>query len=257
MFSGAVDRHVGLLALGMARSLPLVGLIPAFGGPTVALPLRLAFGLALSALCLPILAAQVPIADSLAWPFLGVRELLVGGVMGFVCACWFRAAEAAGGLIDALAGVDFAAFAPSEPARKGPYAGMMLVLAVVIFLEIGGIGQVTLALAHSYVAMPVTASIPVASVAQAVAVVVASGKLIEAALGLSAPVVVALILADLVMGILGRAVPQLSGQAGGPSLRALLAIGVLLLGFGTIRAAMQSNLVDFLALMRSAIGVGR
>jgi type III secretory pathway component EscT len=259
MFSGAVDRHVGLLALGMARSLPLVGLIPAFGGPTVALPLRLAFGLALSALCLPILAAQVPIEDSLAWPFMGVRELLVGGVMGFICACWFRAAEAAGGLIDALAGVDFAAFAPSEPARKGPYAGMMLLLAVVIFLEIGGIGQVTLALAHSYVAMPVTASIPVASVAQseAVAVVVASGKLIEAALGLSAPVVVALILADLVMGILGRAVPQLSGQAGGPSLRVLLAVGVLLLGFGTIRAAMQSNLVDFLALMRSAIGVGR
>jgi type III secretory pathway component EscT len=259
MFGGEVGRYMVLLAWGMLRSLPLVWLIPAFGGPTVALPLRLAFGAALSGACLPILAAQVPDGAGLAWPTLAVREVLVGTVMGLVCACWFRAAEAAGALIDAVAGVRIVGAALSGHGRGGAYAGLMLLLAIVIFLEIGGIGHVVLALAYSYEAMPVSASTSVASASQAalVSVIVASGKLIEAGLGLSAPVVVALILADLVIGFLGRAAPQLSGQSAGQSARALLSVGVLLLGFGAIQAAMQGSLADFLGLMRSSVRLGR
>jgi len=243
--------------LGMARALPLVWFIPAFGGPAVALSLRLAFGVALSALCLPILVSQAPDRAALAWSMLAVREVLVGTVMGFICACWFRAAEAAGGLVEALVGAERLPWL--GPTRQGPYAGMMLLLAIVIFLEIGGIGHVTLALAYSYDAMPLFVSIPVASATQAAAisVIVASGKLIEAALGLSAPVVVALMVADLVIGFVGRAVPQFAAQAAGVPLRAMLGIGVLLLGLGTLQAAMQGSLADFLHLMRSATSFGR
>jgi flagellar biosynthetic protein FliR len=135
----------------------------------------------------------------------------------------------------------------------------MLLFAIVVFLEIGGIGQVTLALARSYDAIPISASPSVVATTGAAAIhaIVSSGKLIEAALGLSAPVVVAVVLADLVLGYLGRAVPEISIHVRGIPLKALLGIGMLLVGLGAIRTAMQANLADFLALMRASVGLGR
>jgi flagellar biosynthesis protein FliR len=257
---GGIERHFSLVMLGMARCLPLVWFVPAFGGPTASLQLRLAFGGALSALCLPLLSTQVPPAVGLAWALLAVRELLVGMVMGFVCACWFRAAEAAGGVVDVLCGFDFAAAGPdAKDDRSGAVGGVMLLFAIVVFLEIGGIGHVTLALARSYDAVPISASASVVATtgAAAISAIVSSGKLIEAALGLSAPVVVALVLADLVLGCLGRAVPQISIHVRGLPLKALLGIGMMLVGLGAIRTAMQMSLADFLVLLRDSLGFGR
>jgi flagellar biosynthetic protein FliR len=257
---GDIERHFGLLLLGMARCLPLVWLVPAFGGPSVSMQLRLAFGGALAALSLPLLSAHVPAAVGVAWVLLVFRELLVGVVMGFVCACWFRAAEAAGAIIDALCGFDFVAAGPdAEGGRSGVVSGVMLLFAIVVFLEIGGIGHVALALARSYEAVPLSASSSVAATtgAAAMSAIASSGKLLESALGLSAPVVVALVIADLVLGFLGRAVPQLSVHVRGMPLKALLGIGMLLVGLGAIRTAMQANLADFLAWMRASMGFGR
>ncbi len=260
MLPAELERHLGLLALGAARSLPLVWLIPAFGGPTLSLPLRLAFGVALSALCLPILSAQVPDGALLLWTVLAAREVLVGVVMGFLCACWFRAAEAAGGFVDALSGYGaLDAGAPVGTGRSGPFAATMLLMSTVVFLEIGGIGHVAVALARSYDAIPISTPLRLAPAAHAMAsgAILASGKLIESALGLCAPVLIALVLADLVLGFIGRAVPQLPVHALGVPAKALLGVGVLLLGLGGIQAAMQGSLAGFLALMRSATEIGR
>lgn len=252
-------RHFGLWAMGMARCLPLVWLVPAFGGPRVSLQLRLAFGGALSVLCLPILAAHVPDTVGPVPVLLVVREVLVGGVMGFVCACWFRAAEAAGGVFDALCGFDFsAAGLEGKQGTHGAMSGVMLLFAIVVFLEIGGVGQVMLAVARSYEAIPVSAPVSIAASGRvaALSAIASSGKLIEAALGLSAPVVVALILADLVLGAVGRASPQLLIHVGGVPLKALLGIGLLLFGFGAIRSAMQASLAEFLGMMGFPMRLG-
>jgi flagellar biosynthesis protein FliR len=245
-------RNFGLWALGMARCLPLVWLVPAFGGPRASLQLRLAFAGALSVLCLPILVAHVPGAVGSVPALLVVREILVGGVMGFVCACWFRAAETAGGVFDALCGFDFTAAGLEGMAdKRGDISGVMLLFAIVVFLEIGGVGQVMLALARSYEAIPVSDPVSIAASGRAAALgaIASSGKLIEAALGLCAPVVVALILADLVLGAVGRAAPEILIHVSGVPLRTVLGIGLLLLGFGAIRTAMQASLAEFLGMM--------
>jgi flagellar biosynthesis protein FliR len=260
VFPADLERHLGHLVLGAARSMPLVWLIPAFGGPTLSLQLRLAFVVALSALCLPIVSVQVPNHAAMGWTVLFAREVLVGAVMGFVCACWFRAAEAAGGLIDVLSGYGVVdARSPGGRGSGGPFAAVMLLLAVVIFFEIGGVGHVTLALARSYDAIPLSTPFRIAPAAHAMAMAatVASGKLIESALGLCAPVLVALFLADLVLALMGRAVPQIPVYSLGVPLKALLGVGVVLLGLGGIHAALQGRLAEFLAIMRAATEMGR
>jgi flagellar biosynthetic protein FliR len=181
-------------------------------------------------------------------------------VMGFVCACWFRAAESAGRLMDAVSGYGVVqSEAPVGKGSGGPFASVMLLLAVVIFFEVGGIGHLALALARSYEAIPVSTPLrPVpAAHAMAIAAIVASGKLLEASLALCAPVLVSVFLADLVLALIGRAVPQLPVYSLGVSLKALLGVGGLLLGLGGIQAAMHGNFAEFLALMRAATEMGR
>lgn len=260
-----LHHHLGLLALGLARSLPLVWLIPAVGGPAITWPLRMAFAVALAGLCLPILSTQVHSASALspfvvdsvgAWLRL-VRELCVGGAMGFACAAWFRAAEAAGHLTDTLSGNVGAYGSSGGGAVRGPFGGLMAVLATVIFLRVGGIARVTMALAQSYDALPVAGHVAVTATTHAFAVsaIVASAKLIESSLGLCAPVVVALMLADLVVGLVGRGVPGFGVAMPFAPVKALLAIGVFLFGLGGLQAALQGRLTDFLVLVRSAAEV--
>jgi len=186
------------------------------------------------------------------------REVLVGFVMGFVCACWFRAAEAAGWLMDVFRGSGWADHAsPVERAKSSPLATLMLFLAVLIFLEIGGLRHLALALANSYEAIPLGGKLAVSPHAVTTAVILASAKLIESALGLCAPVLVSMLLADLVMGAVGRAVPQVALSPLGAPVKALLAIGVMLLGLGGLVGAMKGELGSYLILVGTATGLVR
>jgi flagellar biosynthesis protein FliR len=253
-----LERNLIVLGWGATRSLPLVWLIPAFGGPTIPVQVRLALGLALSGICLPLLSAHTPDQPGLLWILVAVREVMVGFVMGFVCACWFRAAEAAGWLIDVFRGTGWGDQpSPVDGGRSSPMATLMLFLAVLIFLEIGGIRHVALALAQSYEAIPLGVRFGGAPHAMATAVILASAKLIESALGLCAPVMVSMLLADLVVGMLGRAVPQIPLFPLGAPLKALLAIGVMLLGLGGLVGAMKGGLAEFLNLVGTATGLIR
>jgi flagellar biosynthesis protein FliR len=258
MLPADLKLHLVLLGWGAARAMPIAWLIPAFGGPALPVQVRLALGLALSGLCLPLLSGHPPEAPGPLWPLLVARELVVGLVMGLACACWFRASEAAGRLVDAFRGAGSTdALSPVAGERSSPLASLMLLLAVLVFLEIGGVRHVALALERSYEAIPLSAQPGAPSGAMAAAVVLASGKLIESALGLCAPVLVSLVLADLLLGAIGRAVPQIPVQSLGVPLKALLGVGAVLLGLGGIEAALRGSLAGFLTLARAAIESGR
>ena len=134
--------------------------MPAFGGRALPFPLRLGMGLLLASFSLPQLMAGA--AGSLlrtpslaAWLLIAARELLIGATVGLVVSFFFRAAEAAGGLVDVLRGASFAeVLAPDSGQRSSPMGALYLLLATVIFLELGGVGRLSVALARSYEALP-------------------------------------------------------------------------------------------------------
>jgi type III secretion protein SpaR/YscT/HrcT len=245
-------------AMGAARTVPFVWLIPAFGGPNLPARVRLALGLALSALCFPLVAGRVPSGGPVLWVLLSLREIGVGLVMGFVAACMFRAVEAAGRLTDILRGANLAeAIAPEQGSRSSPLGDLLLLLAVVIFLEMGGAGYLATALARSYEAVPIGAPPGSDGVhGAAFLVIAASAKLIEAAIGLAAPAVVALLLADLILGALGRAVPQVQLYFVGMPAKALLGVGAMLAGLATLDSALTVGFRGFLGLLERAAQLG-
>jgi len=255
-----LEPALAFFALGSARTLPFVWLIPAFGGPSLPARVRLALGFALSALCFPLIAGRVPSGGPVLLLLLALRECGVGLVMGFVAACMFRAVEAAGRLTDTLRGANLAdVIAPGEGSRSSPLGELLLLLSVVVFLEAGGAGILATALARSYEAVPLAAtwSGPARLHAAAFLVIVASAKLIEDAIGLAAPALVALLLADLALGALGRAVPQIPLYFVGMPAKALLGVGAVLAGLATLDSALTLGFRGFLVLLERAAQLGR
>jgi flagellar biosynthetic protein FliR len=259
VFSGSIVENARLLTLAAARTVPLALAIPVLGGPTFPLPLRLALGVGLAVLCLPVLSSAPAAVGELGWGLLAAREVLVGVVMGFVVASFFRAAEAAGELTDVLRGSDTAsASSLLGGGQSSPLGSLFLLLAAVAFLETGGLGHLALALARSYEAIPLAA--PMAEVyprTAAMVVILASGKLIEAAVGLAAPVMVALVLVDVAFGIIARVVPRLPLPVVAVPTRALLGLAVVLLGLGSLDLALQQGWRGFLGLLAAAFDPGR
>lgn len=250
-----IEAVLGLVAMGAARTIPLAWSVPAFGGQSLPWQIRVAMGIGLSFLCLPILGGSSPPVGAGLWGLLVVREVLVGVVMGFVCACLFRAAEAAGQFTDVLRGASMAeVLSPTGESSSSPLGALLLLLAAVVFFEMGGLVHVTSALVRSYEAIPLDANVrsAVSPRAMAMVVIVASAKLIESAIGLCAPVVVALLLADILLGIMGRAVPHIPIYFVGMPLKALLGMGAVLLGLAGLDAALHAGFRGFFDLLETA-----
>ena len=260
MLPADIKESLELVAVGAARTIPIAWSIPAFGGPTLPGQVRLALGVGLSLFCLPALAGNPPAGDAVVWVVLALREVIVGVVMGFVCACTFRAAEAAGQFTDVLRGANMAeALSPTGRGRSSPLGALLLLLAIVVFFEIGGTGHVASALVKSYEAIPLGGHGQLAGRPHAMAMVaiVASAKLIESAIGLCAPAIVALLLADLLLGIVGRAVPQIPLHFVGMPLKALLGVGAVLLVLAGLDMALQNSFRGFLDLLGAAFRFGQ
>ena len=88
-------------------------------------------------------------------------------------------------------------------------------------------------------------------------VLAASAQMLEAALGLAAPALVALLLADLLLGMIGRAAPQIPLYFVGMPLKALLGVGAVLVAVATLDTALVAGFRGWVALLGRAIAVWR
>jgi flagellar biosynthesis protein FliR len=257
----AADLEPALVAVGLgaARTVPVAWLVPAFGGPNVSAPVRVGLGVALAVLCLPRLAGHVPDAGPALWMLLLAREVAVGLTLGFAASLVFRAAETAGRLTDILRGANMAeVLSPSSGERSSPLGEVTGLLAVVIFLELGGVGHVAAALARSYDAVPIAGTVTPAQLGRVAALTLgASAQMLEAALGLAAPALVALLLADLVLGAIGRTAPQIPLYFVGMPLKALLGVAMVLISVAALNTALTGGMAGWARLLEQAVAAWR
>lgn len=267
---GAEGAHLPIaLALAAARTVPLAWLAPVLGGPRVAPSFRVGLGVLLALLCVPSVAAGLPSAIAasahpIAMPgaatlvLVGLREVLVGATIGFCVGAMFRAAESAGALVDGWRGApvgEAASVVSGE--RASPISDLYLLMAVLVFFELGGVRILASALARSYEAVPVLGPGPGARALRPAAelVVACVGKLIASAVGLAAPVLVGTWLADVALGLIARAVPQIPLRLAAAPARALLGLGAVLLAVGSLDAALGAGFAGWVTVWQRAIAV--
>lgn len=222
----------------LARVLPVVMLAPVVGGAMVSRRLRAAIALMIVLLLWPAVepAGAVP-ADWGSYVGLLVKEAFIGLTLALMIVVLFQALIVAGSVIDVLRGSTLASVLdPAMPPRRSIVAGLLLQLAIVVFLTIGGLHVLIEALAMSVRAMPPFEPAPAslvgpASMAAAVGLV---ATMLSAALQLAAPVLIVAVLADVALALAGRVAPQIEAFFLGLTLKAWLGLLALALALATM-----------------------
>jgi flagellar biosynthetic protein FliR len=246
-------------ALGAARLLPAVWLCAPLGGPRLPAPVRVGFALLLALVASPLLTSAGGAAlgelSVLRLAALVGRELVIGLCLGLVASAVFRAAEIAGRLADTLRGANMAeVLVPTGEERSSPLGALYLLVATLVFLHIGGVERLIEALLSSYRVLPIGGGLGGAATTRAGLVVVeASARLIASGVALAAPVIVAVWLTDVALGLVARAAPQVPVYFLGLPLKGLLGIGVVLVGLGALAGAISGEASGFLRLLGRTI----
>lgn len=227
-----VTRSIALAALIFARVLPVVMLVPAFGGRLVPGPVKIGVAAVFVIVLFPAVAQPTtPIAVNIAFIVLLLKEVLVGLVIGFLVSLAFSAIESAGAVIDTARGATLVtALIPELGTRDSVVADLKFQLAIILFFAFGGHTLAISALVETFSSFPIDRfpSTPGLGALADVAIR-ASASLFVTAFALAAPVWGAALVADVLLGLLSRVAPQMNAFALGMPLKALLGVAALLL----------------------------
>jgi flagellar biosynthetic protein FliR len=241
-----IQDYIPLFWIILIRVAGILAAMPAIGTRTVPLHVRIGLVIGVTVILFPIVSDQVrPLTPSFPQMLpLMFTEFMVGMVLGFAIRFVMSAFEIAGELIGVQMGINLmSTLDPIAAAGQTPIVGQfMALLTMLVFFAIDGHHMMFEALVASFQLVP-----PLH--------VHLSGFLVESvlklgigmfvlALKVGAPVMTALFIVTLGMGILGRSIPQLNVMLN--NVPVTIGVGLLVLGlslplFGTIA---ESNLRD-------------
>ena len=245
-----MNTWIAALLWPLSRILGLIAAAPLFGHASVPATIKIALGILLAAILAPAIPA-LPAADPMSWAGLLIllQELLIGLAMGFAMRLVFAAIEFAGEISSMTMGLGFATFFdPNSSGRSSAISQFMALVATMAFLAVNAHLALLSALAESFVTLPVSAT-PL-SLGAPLELVRWGALVFSAGLQLSLPIVAALLVTNVALGILTRAAPQLN----------LFGIGfpiTLGVGFLTLSLALPYLGTPVLNLFNQGIEAGR
>ncbi|HBB41798.1 MAG: flagellar biosynthetic protein FliR [Nitrospirae bacterium CG18_big_fil_WC_8_21_14_2_50_70_55] len=196
-------------ALVLARVAAVISLTPVLGGSVVPRPVKVGLSVAIALLLFPRLTAVGAPANLLALAVGVGGEIVVGALIGFVVAALFAGVQLAGQTIAAQMGFAAASqFDPMTHANSMVVGQFQFVLAGLIFFALGGHLRVIEALAASFTRVPLAAAHLGGGALQELFDL--TEAVFVAGLSIAAPVIAAMILTHIGLGILARTLPQMN-----------------------------------------------
>ncbi|AMO35679.1 flagellar biosynthesis protein FliR [Thauera humireducens] len=225
-----LDAWLAALMFPLARILGLFASAPIFSNRGVPARVRLAIGLGVAIALLPVMPPMpdVPPSSGVGLAIFG-QQIFIGIAVGFMIRIVFAAVDMAGALIGMQMGLSFAIFFdPDAGGQTAVLSDFLNLIATLLFLAINGHLLMIEVLVRSFEWLPVGTDIVRAEgwgyIARAGLTVFAAGLL------LSLPVIGVLLVANIALGVLTRAAPQLNLFAVGfPVTLTAGFIGVLLI----------------------------
>jgi flagellar biosynthesis protein FliR len=223
-----LNTWIAALLWPLSRILGLLAAAPLFGNAAVPITVKVSLGALLAMIIaptVPVLPATDPM--SLAGLLILTQEMLVGLAMGFTVRIVFSSIEMAGEISSLTMGLGFASFFdPQTKGRSSAISQFLVMLATLMFLTINGHLVLLAALAESFVSLPISASPISGGGFQQLALW--GGEIFRTGLQIALPVVAALLLTNVALGILTRAAPQLN--IFGIGFPVTLGVGLLVIG---------------------------
>ncbi|MCC6071318.1 flagellar biosynthetic protein FliR [Massilia sp. GCM10020059] len=208
--SGEMNTWIAALLWPLTRILALIASAPLFGNTSVPGRVKVALGVMLALIMAPAIPAA-PAVDPISWAglLILIQEMLIGLAMGFAMRIVFAAIEMAGEVASLTMGLGFASFFdPLTQGRSSAVSQFLALVATMAFLAVNAHLVLLEALAESFFTLPISAS-PI-SVGAPYEMVRWGARIFSAGLQLSLPIVAALLITNIALGILTRAAPQLN-----------------------------------------------
>ncbi|MBI1175042.1 MAG: flagellar biosynthetic protein FliR [Sideroxydans sp.] len=211
----------------LARILALIASSPILGNKQVPVHVKIGLSVMMTIIIAPTLNIQPGIEPGSATGiFILLQQMLAGLAMGFTMRIIFTAVETVGELAGLQMGLGFASFYDPQHASFSPVLAQFLgIIVALAFLSMDGHLYMLAALADSFQTFPISTALPSALALHTLAIWV--GSIFSYALQLSLPLLGALLITNLALGILTRSAPQLNLFAVGFPIT--LAIGFLTL----------------------------
>lgn len=206
-----VEAQLWVLLIAMIRPGAAFLAAPIFGAPTVPVQLRLILSLALGIAALNSVTITLPVGGIVTFQgfMMVIGEVLAGLAMGFAIQIGYAAAFVAGETIGNTMGLGFAAMVDPQSGQSTQVVGQFLSI-LATFLLLGMDGHLLLAsfVVQSYVAIPPSGAL--LSNDTIWHLIEFGGTLLGAGVTVALPVAFALVLVQIVMGMLARAAPSLN-----------------------------------------------
>ncbi len=200
---------------------------PFFGNATVPPRIKAVLVIAITAVLYPVYSSHMPVVDLSHWPVLVASETVVGIAMGLATNIVFEGAQLAGQILSVQMGYSLVNILdPNTQVESTVIAFFHQSIALLIFLGLDVHHWILRAVAHSFEYLPPGSATLNPMFIQAVlheGVVV-----LNLGIQIAAPLLSATLLADMVLGLMGKASPQMPLMLLGPAVKSML--GVLLLG---------------------------
>lgn len=208
--SAQLDAWIGALLFPLVRIMALMSTAPVFNNAGMPRRVRLFAGLAVTIAILPALPPMPPVPAG-SWTAIHIvaQQVLIGVLMGFTLRVAFAAIDLAGEMIGLQMGLSFAVFYDPQNSGQTPVvAEFFSLLATLIYLALNGHLLSLALLARSFELLPVSTQ-PFAGMGFT-ALFTWTATIFSAGVLLSLPLIAALLIANIAMGVLSRVAPQLN-----------------------------------------------
>ncbi|CDG81888.1 flagellar biosynthetic protein FliR [Janthinobacterium agaricidamnosum] len=205
-----LNTWIAALLWPLSRILGLIAAAPLLGNSAVPTTTKIGFGVLLAMIIAPTVPA-LPAANplSLAGLLIITQEMLVGLAMGFSIRVVFAAVEMAGEIASLTMGLGFASFFdPMTKGRSSAISQFLALMGTMVFLAVNAHLVLLAALAESFVSLPISATPISAGGFKHLADL--GGVIFGTGLQIAMPIVAALLITNVALGILTRTAPQLN-----------------------------------------------
>lgn len=233
----------------MVRILALLAAAPVLGHLSIPVRVKIGLGILISIVLSPTVGPLPKIElASLHGLMVLSQQILLGLAMGFAMRIVFSAVELAGEIAGLQMGLGFATlFTPQSDGSSLVLGKFLSLLATLTFLSLNGHLLMLSVLAESFNVFPISAE-PMSS-AGAKHLVEWGGNIFMAGLQLALPIIAAMLIVNLALGILTRASPQLNVFAVGFPITLLVGMAALMLSLPHFTPVLERLISDGLEAM--------
>ena len=230
-FYTLIQGQLGFFLLIFVRISGIFMMAPIFGSRNVAGRIKAALALIITYIIFPLIFDTNTVIPEqfLSYFFMVIGELIIGLILGFISSLVFSAIQMAGHLLDMQIGFGIVSMIDPLSGQQAPLVGnFKYILALIVFLATNGHHVLLSALFSSFKLIPVTGMVVNVAIAKFVIDII--GSMFILALKICLPILVAIVLTDMALGILARTMPQMNIFVVGVPGKIIVGIFVLSIG---------------------------